>query len=81
MQAFFVLAEEELCHKSAVKQEVFMHFDTDRIINILIVAALALVILIFLVFFARITDTSNPYRKAADMDDTYSPWQPWIRLR
>lgn len=30
-----------------------MHFDTDRIINILIVAALALVILIFLVFFCQ----------------------------
>jgi hypothetical protein len=49
--------------------------------NILIVAALTLVILIVLVFLAKITDTSNPYREAADMNDTYAPYQPWGRLR
>lgn len=58
-----------------------MYFNISKTMNILIVAALTLVILIVLVFFAKITDTSNPYRKAADMDDTYAPYHPWDRVR
>lgn len=58
-----------------------MYFNISRTMNILIVAALTLVILIVLVFLAKITDTSNPYREAADMNDTYAPYQPWDRLR
>lgn len=54
-----------------------MDFNISKTLNILIVAALTLVILIVLVFFAKITDTSNPYRKTADMEDTYAPYQPW----
>ncbi len=58
-----------------------MYFNISKTMNILIVAALALVFLIVLVFFAKITDTSNPYKKAADINDTYSPYQPWQKLR
>ena len=58
-----------------------MYFNISKTMNILIVAALALVFLIVLVFFAKITDTSNPYKKAADINETYSPYQPWQKLR
>lgn len=58
-----------------------MNLNISKTMNILIVAALTLVILIVLVFFAKITETSNPYRKAADMNDTYAPYQPWDKVR
>ena len=58
-----------------------MYFDISKTMNFLIVAVLTLVILIVLVFLAKITDTSNPYRKAADMDDTYAPCHQWERVR
>ncbi len=58
-----------------------MYFNIGKTMNILIVAALTLVILIVLVFFAKVSKTSNPYKNAADINDTYAPYQPWSRLR
>ena len=58
-----------------------MNFNLSKTMNILIVAALTLVILIVLVFFARISKTSNPYKEKADIRDTYAPYQPWERMR
>ncbi len=58
-----------------------MYFNISKTMNIMIVAALTLVILLVLVFFAKVTDISNPYRKAADMNDSYAPYQPWARVR
>lgn len=81
MQAFFVLADQQLFNKRAVMQEEKMNFNINKTMNILIVAALTLVILVALAFFAKITNTVNPYREAADMNDPYAPYQPWERAR
>lgn len=58
-----------------------MDLNISKTMNILIVAAMTLVILIVLVFFAKITNTSNPYRQAADMNDPYAPYQSWEKVR
>ena len=58
-----------------------MYFDSYKILNILMAAIMVMIVLISLLFFARLSDRSHPYINGADIQDTYDPYKPWERLK
>lgn len=45
--------------------------------NLMIIAALTLVIIIMLIVIVKVSDKTNRYRTGTDMHDTYDPYLPW----
>ena len=58
-----------------------MYFNISKTMNILMIAALSLVILIALILFIKISDRSNKYNMGADIHDTYDPYNSWGKAR
>jgi len=58
-----------------------MYFNINKAMNILIIAALTLVLLITLILFVKISDKTNRYKAGTDMNDTYDPYLPWEKAR
>ncbi len=54
-----------------------MYLDSNKLLNILVVAILSMIVLISLLFFIKISDRSHPYLNGADIKDTYAPYSPW----
>lgn len=57
-----------------------MYFNINKTMNILIGAALVLVLLIILIFFLKVSDKTNQYKAGSDIHDTYDPYLPWEKV-
>lgn len=58
-----------------------MYLDTNKILNILVIAILSMIVLISLLFFIKISDRSHPYINGTDIKDTYAPYIPWNKAK
>jgi heme/copper-type cytochrome/quinol oxidase subunit 2 len=54
-----------------------MYFNINKAMNLMIIAALTLVIIIMLIVIVKISDRTNRYKTGTDMHDTYDPYLPW----
>jgi len=60
---------------------VTMYLESNKILNILVVAILIMIVMISLLFFIKVSDKTHPYINGADINDTYAPYYPWSRAK
>ena len=63
--------------KQLIPGRIFMSFDLNRIINLLILSILSFIFIIILILILKIADTRNPYMNGININDTYAPYSIW----
>ncbi|HOK02431.1 MAG TPA: hypothetical protein PKX79_07750 [Spirochaetota bacterium] len=56
-----------------------MTINLNKIINIMIIAILTLIVIIYILFFIKISSASHPYLKGVDIEKNY-PYSRWQNL-
>jgi len=54
-----------------------MYLNYNKLLNIMIIAILALLVMITLLLFSKVAKKPHPYQEGADIIDTYAPYNPW----
>jgi hypothetical protein len=58
-----------------------MYLNYNKLLNILIVAILSLIVMITLLLFMKIAKKPHLFHDGADIEDTYTPYNSWRKVR